>query len=84
VLVASPGCHCDDYGPVLAPCPVPNPTILGKDEAMHATTLHTQADLWQHGAATFAAVFMEGEMRSVPPIDALTGRATRRPSTPRR
>jgi len=31
---------------------------------MHATTLHTQADLWQHGAATFAALFMEGEMRS--------------------
>jgi hypothetical protein len=57
-------CHCDDYGPVLAPCPVPNPTILGKDEAMHVTTLHTQADLWQHGAATFAALFMEGQMRS--------------------
>ena len=31
---------------------------------MHATTLHTQADLWQHRAATFAALFMEGEMRS--------------------
>jgi hypothetical protein len=31
---------------------------------MPATTLHTQADLWQHGAATFAALFMEGEMRS--------------------
>jgi hypothetical protein len=31
---------------------------------MHAMTLHAQADLWQHGAATFAALFMEGEMRS--------------------
>jgi hypothetical protein len=31
---------------------------------MHATTLHAQADLWQHGAVTFAALFMEGEMRS--------------------
>ena len=31
---------------------------------MHATTLHAQADLWQHGGATFAALFMEGEMRS--------------------
>ena len=40
------------------------PTILGKDEAMQAMTLHAQADLWQHGAATFAALFMAGEMRS--------------------
>jgi hypothetical protein len=31
---------------------------------MHTMTLHAQADLWQHGAATFAALFMEGEMRS--------------------
>jgi hypothetical protein len=31
---------------------------------MQAMTLHVQADLWQHGAATFAALFMEGEMRS--------------------
>lgn len=42
----------------------PNPTILGKVEAMHTMTLHAQADLWQHGAATFAALFMEGEVRS--------------------
>jgi hypothetical protein len=42
----------------------PNPTILGKDEAMHSTTLHAQADLWQHGTATFAALFIEGDMRS--------------------
>jgi hypothetical protein len=40
------------------------PTILGKDKVMHAMTLHAQADLWQHEAATFAALFMEGEMRS--------------------
>jgi hypothetical protein len=31
---------------------------------MQAMTLHAQADLWRHGAATFAALFMEGEMRS--------------------
>ena len=31
---------------------------------MHAMTLHAQADLWQHKASTFAALFMEGEMRS--------------------
>jgi hypothetical protein len=31
---------------------------------MHAMTLHAQADLWQHEAATFATLFMEGEMRS--------------------
>jgi hypothetical protein len=31
---------------------------------MHAMTLHAQAALWQHGTATFAALFMEGEMRS--------------------
>ncbi|HEV7829530.1 MAG TPA: hypothetical protein VGP04_11905 [Pseudonocardiaceae bacterium] len=31
---------------------------------MHAMTLHAQADLWQHGTATFAALFIEGEMRS--------------------
>ncbi|MGH3886410.1 MAG: hypothetical protein ACRDSZ_07540 [Pseudonocardiaceae bacterium] len=31
---------------------------------MHTMTLHAQADLWPHGAATFAALFMEGEMRS--------------------
>jgi len=31
---------------------------------MHAMTLHAQAGLWQHGPATFAALFMEGEMRS--------------------
>ena len=47
-----------------APFPAANPTILGKDEAMHVMTLHAQADLWQHGAVTFAALFMEGEMRS--------------------
>lgn len=51
-------------GPVVTPFPAPNPTILGKDEAMHAMTLHAQADLWQYRAATFAALFMEGEMRS--------------------
>ncbi len=38
---------------------------------MHATTLHTRADLWQHGAATFAALFMEGEIRS--PDDEVDG-----------
>jgi hypothetical protein len=32
---------------------------------MHAMTLHAQADLWQHGGGvTYAALFMEGEMRS--------------------
>lgn len=31
---------------------------------MHAMTLHAQADLWQHRTATFAALFMEGEMWS--------------------
>ncbi len=31
---------------------------------MRAMTLHAQADLWQHGAVTFAALFMEGEMQS--------------------
>jgi hypothetical protein len=31
---------------------------------MHAMTLHAQADLWQHRTATFAALFMEGEMQS--------------------
>ncbi len=31
---------------------------------MHTMTLHAQADLWQHRAATFAALFMEGEIRS--------------------
>lgn len=31
---------------------------------MHAMTLHAQADLWRHGAVTFAALFMEGEIRS--------------------
>ena len=32
---------------------------------MHATTLHAQADLWHHGrGVTFAALFMEGDMRS--------------------
>src|SRR5437868_14681038 len=32
---------------------------------MHAMTLHAQAGLWHHGrGATFAALFMEGEMRS--------------------
>jgi len=31
---------------------------------MHAMTLHAQADLWQHRAATFAALFMEGEIQS--------------------
>jgi hypothetical protein len=32
---------------------------------MPAMTLHAQADLWQHGGGvTFAALFMEGEMRS--------------------
>jgi hypothetical protein len=40
------------------------PSILGKDQAMHAMTLHAQADLWQQGTVTFAALFMEGEMRS--------------------
>ena len=48
--------------PVLAPFPAL--TILGKDEAMHTMTLHAQADLWQHKASTFAALFIEGEMRS--------------------
>ena len=32
---------------------------------MHAMTLHAQADLWQHGTATFAALFLEGEMQSL-------------------
>jgi hypothetical protein len=32
---------------------------------MHTMTLHAQADLWQHGAATFAALFMEGEIWSL-------------------
>lgn len=31
---------------------------------MHAMTMHAQAVLWQHGAATFAALFVEGELRS--------------------
>jgi hypothetical protein len=32
---------------------------------MHAMTLHAQADLWHHGGGvTYAALFMEGEMRS--------------------
>jgi hypothetical protein len=32
---------------------------------MHAMTLHAQADLWHHGGGvTFAALFMEGDMRS--------------------
>ena len=31
---------------------------------MHTMTLHAQADLWQHGTATFAALFLEGDMRS--------------------
>jgi hypothetical protein len=32
---------------------------------MHATTLHAQAELWQHRAGvTFAALCMDGEMRS--------------------
>src|SRR5947209_4573882 len=32
---------------------------------MHAMTLHAQADLWQHGGGvTFAALFMESDMRS--------------------
>jgi hypothetical protein len=31
---------------------------------MHAMTLHAQADRWKHGAVTFAALFMESEMRS--------------------
>jgi hypothetical protein len=31
---------------------------------MPAMTLHAQADLWQHGTATFAALFIEGDMRS--------------------
>lgn len=44
--------------------PAPNPTIFGKGEAMHAMVMHAQADLWQRGAATFAALFMEGEIRS--------------------
>src|SRR5947209_19540368 len=48
----------------LPPPPSSGPTILGKDEAMHAMTLHAQTDLWQHGTVTFAALFMEGEMRS--------------------
>jgi hypothetical protein len=56
--------RCGDDGRVVAPFPASNPTILGKDEAMHPMTLHAQADLWQHGAATFAALFMESEIRS--------------------
>jgi hypothetical protein len=31
---------------------------------MHTMTLHAQADLWQHRTATFAALFVEGDMRS--------------------
>ena len=31
---------------------------------MHPMTLHAQADLWRYGAATFAALFMEVEIRS--------------------
>jgi hypothetical protein len=31
---------------------------------MHPMTLHAQADLWQHGATTFAALFMEGEIQT--------------------
>jgi hypothetical protein len=32
---------------------------------MHAMTRHAQAELWHHGAGvTFAALFMEGDMRS--------------------
>lgn len=31
---------------------------------MGTMTLHAQADLWQHGPATFAALFMEGETHS--------------------
>jgi hypothetical protein len=31
---------------------------------MHLMTLHAQADLWRYEAATFAALFMEGEIRS--------------------
>ncbi len=31
---------------------------------MPAMTLHAQADLWQHRAATFAALFMQGEIQS--------------------
>jgi hypothetical protein len=38
--------------------------MVGKDEALHTMTLHAQADLWQHGAAIFAALFMEGGIRS--------------------
>jgi hypothetical protein len=51
-------------GQVVATVSGSQPTILGKDEAMQAMTLHAQADLWHHGAATFAALFMEGDMRS--------------------
>ncbi|MGH3814436.1 MAG: Hsp20/alpha crystallin family protein [Pseudonocardiaceae bacterium] len=51
-------------GPLVASFRLPTPTILGKDEAMHTMTLHAQADLCQHGTTTFAALFMEGEMRS--------------------
>ena len=36
---------------------------------MHLMTLHAQADLWQHAAATFAAPFMEGEIRSPGEVD---------------
>lgn len=31
---------------------------------MYTMTLHAQADLWQQGTATFAALFMESDMRS--------------------
>ncbi len=31
---------------------------------MHTMTLRAQADLWQHGADTFAALFIEGEIWS--------------------
>jgi hypothetical protein len=31
---------------------------------MQVRTLHVQVDLWQHGAAWFAALFMEDELRS--------------------
>ncbi len=36
---------------------------------MHPTTLHAQADLWQHAETTFAALFMEGDIRSPDEVD---------------
>jgi len=42
---------------------------------MHAMTLHAQADLWPQGTATFAALFMEGEMQSPDTVWGSTSRS---------